>query len=95
MVTDKENRMKEMTDAELKLAIDALLSRDPLIDSTGIEVKAELGFINLNGYVQDKEQRDLAEKVVREFNGVKDVFNYLTLKPKGIMGDSNIPHNVI
>jgi osmotically-inducible protein OsmY len=87
--------MAEMTDPELKLAVDDLLSADPLIDSTGIEVKAELGFINLNGYVQDKEQRDLVEKVIRDFNGVKDVFNYLSLRPKGIVGDHNSSHNVI
>ena len=87
-----DTRMNEMTDAELQLAVTDLISGNPTIDSTGIVVKAELGFINLDGYVQDKEQRALVEKVVREFRGVKDVFNYLTLKPKGIMGDTNIPH---
>lgn len=88
--------MLEMSDPALKLAIDDLLSADPLIDSSGIEVTAELGFISLNGYVQDKEQRDLVEKVIREHDAVKDVFNYLSLRPRGIMGgDHNLPHNVI
>ncbi len=87
--------MDEMTDPELKLAIDDLLSRDPYIDSSGIEVTAELGFISLNGYVQDKEQRDLVVKVIKDFDGVKDVFNYLSLRPRGIISDHNHPHNVI
>lgn len=85
----------ETSDEELKLAIDDLISGHPLIDSSGITVIAELGFISLNGYVQDKEQRDLIERVVREASGVKDVFNYLSLKPRGIVGDHNLNHNVI
>lgn len=87
--------MTEMTDEELKLAIDDLISGNHLIDSTGISVIAELGFISLNGYVQDKEQRDLVERFVREAPGVKDVFNYLSLKPRGIVGDHNLNHNVM
>ncbi len=87
--------MTEMTDEELKLAIDDLISANPFIDSTGISVVAELGFISLNGYVQDNEQRELVERTVREAPGVKDVFNYLSLKPRGIVGDQNLNHNVI
>ena len=85
----------EMTDEEMKLAISDLISGHPLIDSTGISIIAELGFISLNGFVQDKHQRELAEKVVREATGVKDVFNYLSLKPRGLVGDHNLNHNVI
>lgn len=77
----------DMNDLELKLAIVTLLEEDPLIDASGIDIKAELGFINLNGYVQDKEQRDLVERVVREATGVQDVFNYLSLRPRGIIGE--------
>lgn len=87
--------MTQLTDPELKLAVDDLISGNPLIDSTGITVSAELGFISLNGHVQDHVQRELVEEVVRNFQGVKDVFNYLSLRPRGIVGDSNIPHNVI
>lgn len=85
----------ELTDEELRLSIVDLLTHDPLIDATGIEVVAELGFINLNGYVQDKAQRDLVERTVRGAPGVKDVFNYLSLRHRGLMGDANLPHNVI
>lgn len=87
--------MREMSDPELKLAVDDLLSKNPYIDASGIEVSAELGFISLNGYVQDQEQRDLVIKTIQEFEGVKDVFNYLSLRPKGLIGDENLPHNVI
>lgn len=87
--------MQEMSDAELKLAVDDLLTANPFIDARGIEVKAELGFISLNGYVQDQEQRELVVKVISEHAAVKDVFNYLSLRPRGIVGDDNIPHNVI
>jgi len=87
--------MTEMNDEELKLAIDDLISSDPHIDSTGITVVAELGFISLNGYVQDKEQRELVERKVRGASGVKDVFNYLSLRPRGIVGDHNLDHNII
>jgi osmotically-inducible protein OsmY len=87
--------MTEMNDVELKLSIDDLLSSDPHIDSSGIQVKAELGFISLNGFVQDQGQRELVERVVREADGVKDVFNYLSLKPRGLVGDDNLNHNVI
>lgn len=87
--------MNEMTDAELQDYVAGLLESDPLIDAVGINVKAELGFITLSGFVQDNEQRVLVEKTLRELPAVKDVFNYLDLRPKGLVGDHNLPHNVI
>lgn len=69
----------------LKLAVEQLIKQDPLIDGEGIEVESELGFINLKGFVQDLAQKKLVEDTVRAFAGVKDVFNYLTLKPKGLV----------
>lgn len=72
-------------DAELKLSVEKLLRDEPLIDASGIEVFSELGFINLNGHVQDEEQKKLVEVTVASLHGVKQVFNYLTLKPKGLI----------
>lgn len=87
--------MDVIADEELKLAVEDLLNGDPLIDATGIEVVAELGFISLRGFVQDREQRGKVERLVLSYPGVKDVFNYLSLRPKGLVGDANLPHNVI
>lgn len=87
--------MTEMSDEELRLSVEDVITKNPYIDATGIELVSELGFISLNGFVQDQEQRDLVEQTIREIDGVKDVFNYLSLKPRGLVGDQNVNHNVI
>ena len=79
--------MDEMTDNELRFLVEERLRTDPTLDADGIEVFSELGFINLNGHVETIDDRAWAESLVRQTPGVKDVFNYLTLEPKGIVDD--------
>ena len=79
--------MDEMTDIELRFLVEERLRTDPTLDANGIEVFSELGFINLNGHVETSDDRAWAESLVRQTPGVIDVFNYLTLMPKGLVGD--------
>ncbi len=87
--------MDEMTDSEIQTLVEDRLRTDPTLDATDIEVTCELGFINLNGHVETKDDRAWAEVLVRQIAEVKDVFNYLTLERKGLVGDQNFDHNVI
>lgn len=84
-----------MTDNEIRLLVEDRLRTDPSIDAGNIDVKVELGFVNLNGHVETKDDRAWAEALVRQIPEVKDVFNYLNLVPKGIVGDQNLNHNII
>jgi osmotically-inducible protein OsmY len=87
--------MTEIGDEELKDLVEDRLNHDPTIDVEGIDVKTQLGFVNLFGHVETRDDRKWVEVVVRQVPGVKDVFNYLTLEPKGIVGDHNLDQNII
>jgi osmotically-inducible protein OsmY len=85
----------DMSDEDLKELVEERLNNDPTIDVEGIEVKTQLGFVNLYGHVETRDDRKWVEVVVRQIPQVKDVFNYLTLEPKGIVGDQNLDQNMI
>ncbi len=87
--------MDEMNDNELRILVEQRLRSDPTIDATGIDVVVESGFVNLNGHVETKDDRAWAEALIRQIPEVKDVFNYLSLERKGIVGDTNFNHNMI
>ena len=85
----------ETTDQSLKASVERIIKEEPTIDSSAIEVVAEMGFVNLNGSVSDEQQKKAAEALVRNFSEAKDVFNYLVIRPTPLVGDMNLPHGVI
>jgi hypothetical protein len=51
------------------------LLRDGYVDATDIEVKVEHGEVTLEGWVEDRDQKRLAEDLVEAVPGVVDVHN--------------------
>lgn len=86
---------QNISDVDLQKIAAKALNDIPTIDASGIVVIAELGFISLKGHVADRQQKADAEVLMRGIRGVKDVFNYLDLRPKGLLSDINLNHNVI
>lgn len=53
----------------------------PDVDASDIEVKVKDNFVYLEGSVDSRHSKKVAEKVIENVPGVFDVFNRLTIKP--------------
>ena len=53
------------------------LSDAPELDAGEIEVRVEQGIVHLDGFVEDRRQKRMAEDVVEHVRGVRDVRNNL------------------
>jgi hypothetical protein len=65
-------------DIDLAAALAAALQRSTTLPST-ILVAVSAGVVTLEGAVDNEEQRERAEAVVRRFRGVTSVFNNVAL----------------
>jgi len=50
------------------------------VDATGIDVRVSNGEVTLEGFVSDRQQKRLAEDVIEDISGVKDVANHLNVR---------------
>lgn len=66
-------------DSRIREEICEMLEQNPAIDASEIEVSIENGIVTLEGQVEDREVKRLAEDCVEQVAGVKDVQNRLTL----------------
>ncbi|WPU66962.1 BON domain-containing protein [Peredibacter starrii] len=60
-----------------------MLSSSADVDATDIEVSVKDGCVYLNGRVQDRQMKKMAEYEVENISGVRDVQNLLSLSAKG------------
>lgn len=65
------------SDARIRDEVCELLANDPEIDATDIEVTVKDGEVTLSGTVDDRHTKRLAEHVLDDVLGVKDVHNQL------------------
>src|SRR5262249_24684607 len=56
------------------------LTYDPRIDASDIEVAVEVGEITLSGFVDDRWAKRLAEDIMEDVRGVKDIHNRLRIR---------------
>lgn len=72
------------------------LKDDIWVDATDIEVEVKYGYVYLRGMVATRAQKKAAEAAAENVSGVKDIINYLQLKPdRGLIGDMSIKANLI
>jgi len=64
-------------DAQLAQELQEILTKDPELDSTEIEVEVEGGAVTLRGVVDSSDARLLAEELVESVSGVREVHNNL------------------
>ena len=64
-------------DAQLAQELQEILSKDPELDSTEIEVEVEGRAVTLRGVVDSSDARLLAEELVESVTGVREVHNNL------------------
>jgi len=64
-------------DAQLAQELQEILTKDPELDSSEIEVEVEGGAVTLRGVVDSTDARLLAEELVESVTGVREVHNNL------------------
>jgi hypothetical protein len=76
----REQRAKRRPDESLAREIEEVLTNDPELDATDIEVKVEGGAVTLIGTVNSSDAKLLAEELTESFPGVREVHNRLTIE---------------
>jgi len=64
-------------DETLARELQEILTKDPELDATEIEVEVEGGAVTLSGVVDSSDARLLAEELVETVTGVREVHNNL------------------
>lgn len=71
-------------DERIFMSVCDALSRNPDIDASEIEVAVNSGVVTLSGMVETRRVRMLAEELVQDLLGVKDVLNHIKVQEKDI-----------
>jgi osmotically-inducible protein OsmY len=73
-------RARRKPDESLREEIREILTADPELEATDIEVEVEGGAVTLRGAVTDSDARLLAEELVESLAGVREVHNRLRVE---------------
>jgi hypothetical protein len=73
-------RARRRPDESLAREIHEVLTNDPELDATEIEVRVEGGAVTLSGTVNSSDAKLLAEELTESFPGVREVHNRLTVE---------------
>ena len=78
--TNSGPRSRRKPDESLRQEIREILTADPELEATDIEVEVEGGAVTLRGAVVDSDARLLAEELVESLAGVREVHNRLRVE---------------
>jgi osmotically-inducible protein OsmY len=78
--TGRDKRGRRRPDETLAQEIHEILTKDPELDTTEIEVEVEDGAVTLNGVVNSSDAKLLAEELVDSLAGVREVHNRLRVE---------------
>ena len=70
----------QRSDERIREDVSERLERHPEVDASDIEVRVASGEVTLEGTVDDRQQKKMAEEAVESCPGVKDVHNHLKAK---------------
>ena len=73
----------KVPDERIREDVRQRLTDHPTVNASGIEVVVQEGEVTLSGTVEDPGMKRLAEDVVREIPGVRDVHNQIRAVPRG------------
>jgi osmotically-inducible protein OsmY len=69
----------QRTDEQIKSTIEEVLSDDPWLDASGIQVSVQQGIAQLSGTVTSRQAKRRAEDLADQVWGVRDVQNTLSI----------------
>jgi osmotically-inducible protein OsmY len=78
--SSRGQRARRRPDESLAREISEVLTNDPELDATEIEVQVEGGAVTLSGTVTSSDAKLLAEELAESFPGVREVHNRLTIE---------------
>jgi len=81
------------TDAEIAEAVIFALKWNTTIPDEKIKVRVEQGIVSLNGEVEWDYQRSAASYAVEKLSGVRQINNYITIKP--LIKPNNIKQKIV
>lgn len=67
------------SDDRIREEVSETLERHPMIDASEIEVDVKDGMVTLRGHAEDRRQKRMAEDIIENLSGVKDIRNELTV----------------
>jgi hypothetical protein len=88
-------RNYQRSDDRIREDVSERLTADHRIDASDIEVRVASGEVTLIGTVDDRRTRRLAEEIIEDLPGVKDVRNDLRVnRSQGASGDRDVHRTV-
>jgi osmotically-inducible protein OsmY len=75
-------RNYQRSDERVREDVNERLTIDPRIDASDIDVQVQSGEVTLGGMVDDRRTRRLAEEIIEDLPGVRDVRNELRLRQR-------------
>ncbi len=69
----------QRSDDQIKTAIEEILTDDPWLDASGIQVSVQQGIAQLSGTVTSRQAKRRAEDLADQVRGVRDVQNTLVI----------------
>jgi osmotically-inducible protein OsmY len=70
------------SDARIKELVCERLTFSKDVDASGFEVAVSEGLVTLEGVVNNKKEKWIAEDLIDDISGVRDVHNHLTVDKK-------------
>lgn len=70
-------------DATITTQIKARMTKDPRVDAVAISVETLKGVVQLSGFAKSAQEKNVAEAIAREINGVKGVQNSIAIRTGG------------
>lgn len=83
MASQKESVGEYVDDATITASVKAKLTADKAANFTRIGVETTNNVVSLTGEVDSKDQKEHAEKIAKQVDGVKRVENNLRIKGRG------------
>lgn len=80
----------ELNDSGLQQRIGALLGQDKDLQGYGINADVAAGEVQLQGIVDTLQEKERAERLVRQVPGVKNVANALSISTDGALCDREV-----
>lgn len=69
----------QRTDDAVKLSVEAVLTDDPWLDASGVQVSVQQGVVTLTGQIATRADKRRAEDLTDRVWGVRDVQNHLQI----------------
>jgi len=86
---DERSEGRVIDDKEITSNVEKNLDRDPTYKFTDVNVQTFAGVVQLSGFVNIAAQKQRAQEIAQNIDGVQKVDNGLTLKPMAATGRQN------